>query len=78
MEVSCLQGSGDFTGTAVELWIGEPVIAPEASGRLADIRVVGAAAESQAQSLVGADSAFSNGLSLRDFADRKSEVPGVF
>ena len=42
------------------------------------IRLVGGAGESQAQSLVGADSAFSDGLSLRDFADRKSEVPSVF
>jgi hypothetical protein len=41
-------------------------------------RVVGRADESQAQSLIGADSAFSDGLSLRDFADRKREVPGVF
>ena len=42
------------------------------------VRVVGRAGESQAQALVGVDRAFRDGLSLRDFADRKREVPGVF
>ena len=39
--------------------------------------MVGRAGESQAQSLVGADSALSDGLSLSDFVDRKREMPSV-
>jgi hypothetical protein len=45
---------------------------------LTGIQAVGRAGESQAQSLVGADSALSDGLSLSDFVDRKRELPSVF
>ncbi len=40
--------------------------------------MVGPGSESQAQSLVGADRTFRVGLSLRDFVDCKSDMPGLF